>query len=390
MKFRQICFLTAGLASFGAMAQDKAPATNTPAGVPMVNGNNFTAVLTGKGPATNTPAGVPPTNAPPAEVKPAVEPDKGQLSYAVGVYYANNLKNDLMSKLGLEPKLDLDMDRLFAGYSNVIAGSPTTMNTQEAIKVLQQQSAYQKERVQEEIKKITATGPENKTKGEKFMEDIAGAPGVKKLTNGVVYKVIKEGDGVKPASTDMATVSFHATLIDGTEVWKVEHASIPVTHQLIPPGVTEALTLMKAGSHWTVYLPYPEAYGEKPGISDPKHGYKVGPYSALIFDLELESVQPRPAPPAGAPPGMRSGGPMMMPPGTAVTPPGATVSPHVINIDSTPSISTPVTSSSIVRVPSADEMAKGEKPRVMTDAEIEAAKKAAQTNATTTNAPSPK
>jgi hypothetical protein len=60
-----------------------------------------------------------------------------------------------------------------------------------------------------------------------------------------------------------------------------------------------------------------------------------------------------------------------------VTAPGATVPP-------------PVTSSSIVRVPSAEEMQKGEKPRVMSDAEIEAAKKATQTNATQTNAPSPK
>ena len=164
-------------------------------------------------------------------------------------------------------------------------------------------------------------GPENKAKGEKFMDDIDKTPGVTKLASGLVYKVIKEGEGVKPAATDMATVSFHATLVDGTEVWKMEHASIPVTHQLIPPGVTEALTLMKAGSHWTVYLPYPPAYGEKPGISDPRHGYKVGPFSALNFDLELESVQPRPAPPAGPPPGMRSGGPITMPPGTAVTPP---------------------------------------------------------------------
>ncbi len=335
----------AGLLSSGAMAQ--------PAAVPPANAN---------------PAPAHPTLAPPAEVKPAVAPDKGQLSDAVGVYYANNMKNDLMGKLGLEPKVDLDLDRLFAAYSNVLAGSATTLNTQEAIKVLQQQQAYEKGRVQEEVKKITAMGPENKAKGEKFMDDIEKAPGVTKLASGLVYKVIKEGEGVKPAATDMATVSFRATLVDGTEVWKMEHASIPVTHQLIPPGVTEALTLMKAGSHWTVYLPYPQAYGEKPGISDPKRGFKVGPFSALIFDLELESVQPRPAPPAGAPAGMRSGGPMTMPPGTPVTPPVTTVSP-------------PVTSSSIVRVPSAEEMQRGEKPRVMTDAEIEAAKKAAQTNA---------
>jgi len=347
MKFRHISFMMAGLLSFGAMAQDKTPATNTP------------AVAS-------------PTNAPPAAAKPAEPPDKGQLSYAVGVYYANYLTNDLMRQLGLEPKLDLDVQGLLAAYTNVITGIPTTMNTQEAIKILQQQSAYQRERIQEEVKKLTATGPENKAKGEKFMDDMAKTPGVTKLASGVIYKVIKEGEGEKPGTNDMATLSFRATLIDGTEVVSAEHKVMSLSPGSLPPGLSEAVTLMTVGSHWMVYLPYPQAFGERPGIQDPKHGYKVGPYSVLIFDVSVESVQHRPAPPTGPGQGMRSGGPMTMPPGTAVTAPGATVPP-------------PVTSSSIVRVPSAEEMTKGEKPRAMTDAEIEAAKKATQTNA-----PSPK
>jgi hypothetical protein len=44
----------------------------------------------------------------------------------------------------------------------------------------------------------------------------------------------------------------------------------------------------------------------------------------------------------------------------------------------------PVVTSGIVRVPSAEEMQKGEKPRVMTDAEVEAAKNGM------TNTPAPK
>lgn len=344
MKFKLIPSLMAGLVSFGAMAQTPAtPATNP----------NKNMVL------SSPAAGI--SNAPPV-----VAPEKDQLSYAVAVYYANYMRNDLMSKLGLDPKADLDLGKFFAAYSNAIAGSPMTMTSPEAIKVLQQQQAYEKEQAPEETKKLMAAGPENKAKGEKFMDEMAGKPGVTRLADGVIYTVTKEGTGVKPGTNDMATVTFRATLIDGTEVLKVEHASIPVTHRLIPPGVTEAMTLMKAGSHWMIYLPYTQAYGENPAIQDARHGFKVGPFSAVIFDLELEAVQPRPAAPAGPPPGMgggqgmRSAGPMTMPANTPVTP--------------------PVTSSSIVRVPSAEEMQKGEVPRVLTDAEVEAAKKAAQTN----------
>ncbi len=357
----------AGLVSFGAMAQAPAtPATNP------ANGGNFKVQLA----PTNQPGAV-------TTPAPAVAPDKGDLSYAVGVYYANTMRNDIMSKLGLDPKEDLDMGRFYAAYSNVVAGAAATMTSPDAIKFLMQQQAYEKAQLPEETNKLMALGPENKAAGEKFINEMAGKPNVVRLADGVVYTVTKQGEGAKPTSNDLATLSFRATLIDGKEVWKVEHAAVPVSHKLLPPGVQEVLTQMKAGSHWMVYLPYTEAYGKDPALPDPRHGFKVGPYSAMIFDLELESFQSRPAPPPGPPPGMgggqRPGGPLMMPPNTPVTPPGASAP-----------VTPPVTSSSIVRVPSAEEMANGEKPRVMTDAEVEAAKKAAATNAVVTNAAAPK
>jgi FKBP-type peptidyl-prolyl cis-trans isomerase len=131
--------------------------------------------------------------------------------------------------------------------------------------------------------------------------------------------------------------------------------------------------MMKAGSHWKIYLPYLQAYGEKSAVQDPRHGFKVGPDSELIFDVELESI--RPSPPArGMPPGM-GGAPMATTPGVTATPqpahpPMNTTPPGAV-------VSMPVTSSGIVRVPSAAEAEKGEKPRVMTDAEVEAAKQEA-------------
>ena len=54
-----------------------------------------------------------------------------------------------------------------------------------------------------------------KAKSLKFLEDNAALPGVTRLTNGVEYKVVKEGDGVMPGESDLVTVTLAAKTIDG-------------------------------------------------------------------------------------------------------------------------------------------------------------------------------
>jgi FKBP-type peptidyl-prolyl cis-trans isomerase FklB len=51
------------------------------------------------------------------------------------------------------------------------------------------------------------------------------------------------------------------------------------------PGWTEALQLMKPGAKWKVFLPSDIAYGERGA------GQQIGPNSALIFEVELLSIQ---------------------------------------------------------------------------------------------------
>ena len=356
MKSRQISFLVIGLLSCGAMAQDRTPPTNTPGAAPAAN-------------------------AAPAPAKPAEKPDKTQYSHALGVIYAQMVTNHMNNRGGLDAKVDLDLGVFFEAFSNLVAGVPISTNAlDEARKILQQDDAYENERIQAEVDKLKATGPENKVKGEKFMDDIAKAPGVTKLASGVMYKVIKEGDGDKPLSTnDVATLDFRISQVDGTEVWKMEHTPFLVGHPVLPPGMRDALLMMKTGSHWTLYLPYAQAYGDQLGLRDLKHGYKVGPNAALIIDVEMGDVQHKPAPP----PARMGSGPMPggAPPAAQPPAPGAAATP--------PAAAAPVvTSSAIVRVPSAEEAARGETPHVMSDAEIEAEKakaaQAAQKDATNT------
>jgi FKBP-type peptidyl-prolyl cis-trans isomerase len=349
MKFRHISYLMIGLLPFGAMSQPVAmPPTTTTA--------------------------VPPNNAPPAEA-----PDKAQFSYALGFQYGVSVTNSMLrNQPGLDPKVDLDLSKFIEALANAISGGPITMSTNEVKKLLDQETAYQKQQVQEETRKLEAMGPENKAKGEKFMDEIGAKAGVTKLASGVVYEVIKEGAGEKPASNDVATLTMKAILIDGTDVLGLDHRPISISEPALPPGIREVLPMMKAGSHWMVYLPYLQAFGEKPAFQDARHGFKIGPYSAMIFDVELESFKAGPPPRATLP---RRGGPTPPPPGVTANPQSAPAPDAAVSM--------PVTSSGIVRVPSAAEAERGEKPHIMTDAEVEAAKQEAAKQAAT-NAAAPK
>jgi FKBP-type peptidyl-prolyl cis-trans isomerase len=118
--------------------------------------------------------------------------------------------------------------------------------------------------------------------------------GVVTLPDGLQYKVITNGTGAMPVSTDIVTVNYRGTLLDGTEFdssfKRGQPARFPVNGVI--PGWTEALLKMKVGSRWQLFLPPELAYGEQgpPGIP---------PNAVLIFDVELLSTQnPPPPPPA--------------------------------------------------------------------------------------------
>jgi FKBP-type peptidyl-prolyl cis-trans isomerase FklB len=49
-------------------------------------------------------------------------------------------------------------------------------------------------------------------------------------------------------------------------------------------GWTEALQLMPVGSKWKLFIPYQLAYGDRGA------GGAIGPYLALIFDIELLAI----------------------------------------------------------------------------------------------------
>src|SRR5262249_41916941 len=119
------------------------------------------------------------------------------------------------------------------------------------------------------------------------------------------YKVLEEGTGPKPTTNDMVTVNYRGTLLNGTEFDSSFKRGQPATFGVgqIIKGWTEALQLMPVGSKWQLFIPPDLAYGTRGA------GANIGPNSALVFEVELLSIQPRPAPPAMPAPTQAPGSP---------------------------------------------------------------------------------
>jgi FKBP-type peptidyl-prolyl cis-trans isomerase len=149
-------------------------------------------------------------------------------------------------------------------------------------------TAFQKEFQQKKRMEIAA---KIKAEGEAFLATNKNNPGVVTLPDGLQYKVITNGTGATPAPTDIVTVNYRGTFIDGKKFDSGHPAQFSVGGVI--RGWTEALTRMKVGSKWELFVPPDLAYGEQGRPNIPP----IPPNSVLIFELELLSTQSAPPPP---------------------------------------------------------------------------------------------
>jgi hypothetical protein len=123
-------------------------------------------------------------------------------------------------------------------------------------------------------------------RSEEFLKENAKKEGVKTLPDGLQYKVLKEGAGKTPSGSDVVSVHYRGTLVDGTEFDSSYKRGQPIEFPVngVIKGWTEALQLMKEGSKWMLFIPSKLAYGER-GVGP------IGPNEALIFEVELLKVK---------------------------------------------------------------------------------------------------
>lgn len=295
-KYRWI--LTVGMACTAALAQQPADAKKAPAAAP----------------------------APASAASSKYQTQTQKYSYIHGV----NLGRDFRRK-----EIQSDTDALLQGFRDALAGDDKIAFKDDEMNEIYR--ATQKEYRARYEEKRKASGEKAAKDGAAFLAENAKKPGVKSTASGLQYKVATEGSGESPKTNDTVQVHYRGTLVDGTEFdssyKRGQPAKFPVNGVI--KGWTEALTLMKPGAKWQLYIPGALAYGER-GSGD-----RIPPNSTLIFDVELLSVTPAaPTPPlpAGAAAGAASG--------QAVT-------------------------SDIIRVPSAEELKKGAKVEVIKPEDLE-------------------
>ncbi len=209
-----------------------------------------------------------------AKEKTELKTQKEKTSYAIGMNMATNLKTNA---------IDIDVDALVQGIRDSLAGKKTILTEDEAREMIM---ALQKDIQAKMREKAQAQADKNKKEGEEFLAKNKEREGVKTLPDGLQYKIITEGKGKSPLATDMVTVNYRGTLIDGTEFDSSYKRGQPATFPVsgVIKGWTEALQLMKEGSKWQLFIPSSLAYGERGA------GGTIGPDSTLIFEVELIKV----------------------------------------------------------------------------------------------------
>jgi FKBP-type peptidyl-prolyl cis-trans isomerase FklB len=123
--------------------------------------------------------------------------------------------------------------------------------------------------------------------GKKFLEENGKKEGVVTLPSGLQYLVITPGKGEMPGEQAKVTVHYRGTLINGEEFDSSYKRGKPTSFSLdgVIPGFREAISRMKNGAKWKVFIPSALGYGDvgAPGA--------IGPNETLIFDIELVSFE---------------------------------------------------------------------------------------------------
>ena len=193
-------------------------------------------------------------------------------SFAIGVNVAENLGKNITQQFE-----EVNLDLLKAGLN---AGIDTN-NKSEISGAVAEQIIEEFFKSKQELTAKKAQG-----EGAAFLAENANREGVISLESGLQYEILNEGNGQIPTINDKITAHYHGTLIDGTvfdsSVDRGEPASFPVNGVIA--GWTEALQIMPVGSKWKLYVPSDLAYGERGA------GQIIGPYSTLIFEVELLSI----------------------------------------------------------------------------------------------------
>ncbi len=210
-----------------------------------------------------------------AEGDTVLKTEMDRLSYSIGLNMGNNLKKQ---------SIDIDIEILYRGLKDAVAGNKPLLTEQEIQGTMMN---FKKEMQAKQAEQMKAITDKNIKDGDSFLAENSKKEGVITLPSGLQYKVIKEGTGNIPKSTDTVSVHYRGALLNGTEFDSSYKRGQPASFGVkgVIKGWTEALQLMKTGAKWKLFIPSKLAYGDRGA------GRNIGPNETLVFEVELLSIK---------------------------------------------------------------------------------------------------
>ncbi|MGJ8679660.1 FKBP-type peptidyl-prolyl cis-trans isomerase [Paraglaciecola sp.] len=128
---------------------------------------------------------------------------------------------------------------------------------------------------------------QNRKASELFIEKYLRKDDAVQTPTGLIYRVVEEAKGLQPTMQDEVVVNQRILNMDGgviADTYKTGFTDRFLMKEALP-GLQEGLPMMSVGARYEFVLPPELAWGKK-GV-----GNKIGPNTALFFDIRLVDVE---------------------------------------------------------------------------------------------------
>lgn len=206
--------------------------------------------------------------------------DTSDVAYMQGVGYAMNLQR-MFTALSEQNMIDIDKAKFMLEFKKAFLSDSLMDAT-----LLQGEVMNLMQRITKEAKEKDPKAIANRQAGEAFIaEAMKNDSTLKRTESGLVYKVVKEGNGKLFKTTDRIMAKYKGTHIDGKVFDETKGNAREMNPMGVIQGMKEAFLMMSPGAKYILYIPGDLAYGVE------GRGATIGPNETLVFELETIEVK---------------------------------------------------------------------------------------------------